>query len=303
MRHQPAYKIPFSLLLLFCFISLVACSKKNYLEQIIRNKIDLSNPPLEITILDTGKSDCILIKIKDKTIMIDTGLDENGDQILNTLFENEITEIDFMILTHLDKDHIGGANIILDNIKVNQVIQANYSKDTKQYEEYIKALEENNITPTLLQENLDLNINGATITLYPASKSEYEKSNNHSIITSLNYKKQNFLFTGDAEGERISEFLTLNPSNYTFIKLPHHGQYSDELAALVTKITPSYGVITCSEEQAPDIATIVLLNENNVQTLLSSDGTIVIKSDGENINFSQHLTQSAVLQTKIPSYY
>ena len=261
MKHQFVYKTTFSLLLLFYFIPLTACSKKDYLEQIIRNKIDLSNPPLEITILDTGKSDCILIEIEDKTIMIDAGLDENGDQIIDALSKNGITEIDFMILTHLDKDHIGGADIILDNLKVDQVIQANYSKDTKQYEEYIKALEENNITPTLLQENLDLNVNGATITLYPASKSEYEKSNDYSIITSLNYKKQKFLFTGDAESERLSEFLTLNPSSYTFLKLPHHGQYSDELATLVTKIKPSYGVITCSEEQTPDIATILLLNE------------------------------------------
>ena len=83
--------------------------------------------------------------------MIDTGLDENGETITDFLKKENIDTIDYLIISHLDKDHIGGADIILDEgIEVQNVIQPNYSRDTKQHKEYVKALEKHDIKPTLL---------------------------------------------------------------------------------------------------------------------------------------------------------
>lgn len=292
MKHHVTYKPIFPLIFIISLIPLNACGKKDPLENIYTHKLDLSNPPLEITILDTGKSDCILIETDNKTVMIDTGLDKNGDQILEVLDKKGISKIDYMILTHLDKDHIGGADIILDNVTVTQVIQPNYIKDTKQYDEYIQALQNNSITPLLLTQDLNLTLDDTSVTLYAPKKSEYEQSNDYSIITSLIFKNQGFLFVGDSEEERLSEFLASNPPTYTFLKLPHHGEYSSTLSSFISQIQPTYAAITCSEEQAPDIETLQLLNDYDTQTFLSSDGTITIKSDGENINLSQQLTLS-----------
>lgn len=292
MKHRVTYNPFYSLLIIFCLTPLGACQKKDSLENIYTNKIDLSNSPLDITILDIGKADCILIEIDDKVVMIDTGLDKNGEQILDTLDEKEISKIDYMILTHLDKDHIGGADIILNNVTVTHVIQPGYTRDTKQYEEYSEALQQNNISPLILTEDFSFNFDEASFTLYAPQKSEYEQSNDYSIMTDLTFKNQSFLFAGDAEDERLSEFLTSNPTPYTFLKLPHHGEFSYSLVALINEIHPAYAVITCSEEQTPDVETIQLLNDSDTQTFLSSDGTINIKSDGEHINLSQQLTLS-----------
>ena len=125
-------KLHFTLLLLINITLLSAChsgdlSKENRLT----TSVNLSDAPLEINILETGKSDCIVIKVEDKTVMIDTGLDQNGEKIADFLEKEQIDVIDYLIISHLDKDHIGGAETILDEVAVSNVIQPNYTRDTK----------------------------------------------------------------------------------------------------------------------------------------------------------------------------
>ena len=105
-------------------------SDKNDVSQ---NNIQSStkNTAFKTTILSTGKSDCILVEIGNKVIMIDTGEDKNGKQIVDRLKEKGINTLDYLILTHLDKDHIGGVDSVLSSVKVKNIIQANYKKDSK----------------------------------------------------------------------------------------------------------------------------------------------------------------------------
>ena len=55
--------------------------------------------------------------------MIDTGLDGNGQKIVDFLNNEDIDTIDYLIISHLDKDHIGGSDIIMDQMTINEVIQ------------------------------------------------------------------------------------------------------------------------------------------------------------------------------------
>ena len=84
--------------------------------------------PFEIDILSTGKSDFILIECENKFIVIDCGLYENNTLIKDYLNYKGVNEIEYLILTHNDKDHIGSAPMILDNFKIKNLIQANYKK-------------------------------------------------------------------------------------------------------------------------------------------------------------------------------
>ena len=131
--------------------------------------------PFEIDILSTGKSDFILIEAEGKFIIIDCGFYENSTKIKEFLNYKDVEEIEYLILSHNDKDHIGGAPIILDNFKINNLVQADYEKNTVQYKNYIEAVERNELNPILLHSNIITNINGAKITIYPAIKDTYDK--------------------------------------------------------------------------------------------------------------------------------
>ncbi|HCW54681.1 MAG TPA: MBL fold protein [Clostridium sp.] len=248
---------------------------------------DINNAPVDITIMDIGKADCILIKLQDKAIMIDTGLNKTGNEVLDELKENNINTLDYLILTHMDKDHIGGADKVIDNINIYNLIQADYVKESKQYNQYEESIKEKNITPILLHEKITTEINGAEINIYPAQKNYYEKSNDYSIIVELKYGEYSFLFAGDAEDERIKEFVSSNNNKYTFIKIPHHGRYNDMSEELIKSTSPSYAAITCSEEEMPNDKMIDILKKYNVKTYLTSDGEIEIKTDGKDISFNR----------------
>lgn len=283
-------KLHFTLLLLINITLLSAChsgdlSKENRLS----TSVNLSDAPLEINILETGKSDCIVIKVEDKTVMIDTGLDQNGEKIADFLEKEQIDVIDYLIISHLDKDHIGGAETILDEVAVSKVIQPNYTRDTKQYKQYTEALKDHELNPIYLANDMTFKLNDATFIISPPLQEEYELSNDYSLITSVSYGNQSFLFAGDAESIRLSEFLATSPLHYTLLKLPHHGRYSEKLDELLTAISPTYGIITCSEEEYADTEVLELLAKHHVQTLMTSDGPIVIRSDGKNISVHQQL--------------
>ena len=243
--------------------------------------------PFEIDILSTGKSDFILIECEGKFIVIDTGFYENSTVINDYLNYKGIEEIEYLILTHNDKDHIGGAPTILDNFKIKNLIQADYEKDTVQYKNYIEAVKRNELTPVLLHNKIVKNINGANITIYPAIKDEYEKSNDYCIIVGIDYGKYRFLFAAYAEDERMREFINENTGEYTFLKMAHHGIYNNEVGDFLESVSPKYAVITCSQFMYPDRKLVSLLEKYKIKTFYTSSGDISIKSDGENIYFIQ----------------
>ncbi|HBG5345661.1 TPA: MBL fold metallo-hydrolase [Clostridioides difficile] len=261
-------------------------SDKNDVSQ---NNIQSStkNTAFKTTILSTGKSDCILIEIGDKFIMIDTGEDKNGEQIVDKLKEKGINALDYLILTHLDKDHIGGVDSVLSSVKVKNIIQANYNKDSKQYDEYIDSLKKADIEPVLLKENMNIVINSAEINIQPASKSKYQSSNDYSIITSISCGAYKFLFAGDAEEKRLEEFISGNTLKYDFVKIPHHGRYDKLTEAFLESISPKYAVITCSEKKNPDEDVLKILEQLNIKTFLTSNGDVVINSDGKMLSVNQ----------------
>lgn len=266
-------------------------SSKNMIENSDDNKIkevdNLNEAPFEVTFMDVGKADCILIKIEDKSIMIDTGLNKTKDDVVSQLQDKGIDELDYLILTHMDKDHIGGADAVLDNFKVDNLIQADYIKDSKQYTQYVEAVEKNNIKTVSLHENINVQINNAEINIYAPVQSTYSKSNDYSIIVGITYGRYSFLFAGDAEEERLAEFININNKKYNVVKIPHHGRINVLSEEFIKSISPSYSIITCSEEDKPDEEMIDLLNKYKIKTFLTIDGEIIIKTDGNSINISQ----------------
>lgn len=74
-----------------------------------------------IYFFNAGKADCMLISNNDNHIMIDTGEEDLEKTILSYLKNNNISKLDYLILTHFDKDHIGSASGVIKNVDVANV--------------------------------------------------------------------------------------------------------------------------------------------------------------------------------------
>lgn len=243
---------------------------------------------LNIYFFDAGKADAIIITINDKHIMIDTGYEDLYPKIEEYFDKHNITKLDYLIITHFDKDHVGSASKIIDNYEIEHVLQSNYPKDSEYYNNYVLSLEKKEIKPITVDTKYTFQLYDMYVSI-DGPKGEYEKdsSNNSSLITSIDYKDTSYLFMGDAENKRINDYLEEDENKYDFIKLPHHGNYKKGYISLLKQFDPKYVVITASDEEPDTSKTEELLNSLEIKYYITKNGEINISSDGKDIIINQ----------------
>lgn len=92
---------------------------------------------MEVHFLDVGQGDSTFIKCGDHSMLIDTGDDSKGTAIQNYLQKQNIKKLDYLILTHPDADHIGGAPVVITKFSIDKVFISNFEKDNKTYQKLI----------------------------------------------------------------------------------------------------------------------------------------------------------------------
>ena len=123
--------------LLFCCL-FAACTPKNDVNEALKDT-------LKIEILKIGKADCIIITDGTTSIVVDCGEEDDGADISAAMDALGISSIDYLIITHYDKDHIGGALTLLKKYKVSKLLEPDYTPvDTTAYAymSYRNALKE-----------------------------------------------------------------------------------------------------------------------------------------------------------------
>ena len=242
----------------------------------------------KITFFNVGKADAILIQDKNTNIIIDTGTEESSDYFLEGLKKLDIKTIDYLILSHFDQDHVGGASKLLTTYDVKQIYQTYLVKTSKEIASYQNALKEKNITPHLVRENLSFTVNDTTYTIYPPLLTSYDNSpsNNSSLCVRAVYKNTSYLFPGDAEKLRIKELNKLDIKS-DLLKLPHHGGAEDNSLKFISKISPKYAIITDTENEPADEIVLSYLDKINASVYHTYKGDIHVESDGESIYITQ----------------
>jgi competence protein ComEC len=270
-----------------CFL-VIFCIGVFILQKELRDRENKAEEaPLRVTFLDVGKADCILIEVDGITMMIDAGYDENGDDICKFLEERGITRLNYLVLTHSDKDHIGGADKVLEKIEVEEVIESYNIVDTKDYKEYRQIIQEKGIK-SVQPENLYYMAGTlARIVVFPSEKTMYKQDNDYSLVVKLTYGADSLLFAGDSENVRLKELLKEEQIKSNVLKLPHHGIGEDSTEEFIRKVSPRIVIVTCEDKKMLDESTRILLQEMGCEIYYTADGNITYSSDGKRIKVKQ----------------
>lgn len=252
---------------------------------------DRKSGTMTITVFEAGKADAILIETEAGSVMIDTGLEENSEELLAQLAERNVSSLQALIISHFDKDHVGGADDVLDTLAVSRVYTSYITKSSDDIDEYEAALRESGLNAVVISGTQKFTLGGAVFEIFGASDS-YEKdgSNNSSLIVRITYGAKTYLFMGDAQDERITEFLSYGITDTDFLKVPYHGHTQDTLHDLFDALKPEVSVITngASEPSQKEIAeTASLLKESGSSVYLTSLGTVTIECTPESFTVSQ----------------
>lgn len=245
---------------------------------------------MEVHFIDVGQGDSTLITCGDHAMLIDAGDDSKGTAIQNYLQKRKIKKLDYLILTHPDADHIGGAPVIVTKFDIDKVFVSNYEKDTKTYQKLIQALDDKRLKYTTPRVGSKYFLGTATITIL-APNDEYDNPNDASIVLLVTNGSNKFLFTGDAgenaEKDILDKGISITADVY---KVGHHGSKYSTSKDFFKAVKPSYAVISCGEGNSyghPHAETLNTLRANGVKVYRTDEeGTIVATADGKKITFN-----------------
>ena len=238
--------------------------------------------PFHVTALKVGKADALLLWTEGEAVLLDAGEDDDGEEVLEYIEEQGIDSLKAMIITHFDKDHVGGADKILEGCPVETVYYPDYEGDGKQYRQFCEALEASGAAGTAVRTQTELPVREASLVISPSALEpeeilaggEKEYDNDLSLAVRLSCGEGRMLFLGDAKEQRIEELLQEGDLACDVLKLPHHGRYNDGLPDLLSAAEPEAVIICCSDKNPPEEETLALLAERGVDVWETRNGNI-----------------------------
>lgn len=197
--------------------------------------------------MNVGKADAILLYTADTTVLIDTGYADSFSTVERVLKREGRRRIDYLVLTHYDKDHIGGAPAVLDRFEVGEVLLPDFTTDSDAYIALTDALTRTSATVRRLTEARTLRLaDGCVARVLPTQRIGVTDENNTSLITEVTYDGFGLLLLGDALKDRVEEYAAGMQGTYQVVKTPHHGDYFKALRSLLVKAGAKHA-IACAD--------------------------------------------------------
>lgn len=266
------------LLMLWMTAALFGCGKEE------------SPARLKMTFLDTGKSDCIVIEAG-KSVVVNDAADEDDQDMIREFLDSLQTErIEYLILSHFDKDHIGSAAELLQRYEVGCVLMPDYQEDSEPYLALMEALRETETESRRLRQSYQFSLEGIEFYVDAPREASYDNDNNYSLITVVTNNRNRILLMGDAQKQRTEEFLESSylSQNCDLIKMPHHGDYNKRLRDLFVKAQPRYAVFTAGAERSRvEAETLDLLEKCGCSAFYTDEGAVTVTSGGVNLEVDQ----------------
>ncbi len=241
-----------------------------------------------VRFLDVGQGDCILITSNNgKNVVIDAGTYEHPGCALSLLDSYGADEIEYLILTHPDADHIGDADDIIDGKTVKNIILTNESSDTETYGSFMSSLKNaEDINIIIGSYDLEFYVGSVKFSVLSPSDVIVPSSNDSSIVVMAEYGKTRFLFTGDAETAAEEEMIKIfgKKLKCNVLKIAHHGSSSSSSERFLKYTSPDCAVISCGENNGyghPHDVIIKRLKKLGIKYYRTDkSGTITFITDG-----------------------
>lgn len=239
---------------------------------------------LEAVFFDVGKGDCILFSSGDSHVLLDTGYQETSGKILAELQDRDISSLDAMIITHYDKDHVGGAARIAGKIPVEIIYLPDYEGEADKCGDLLRLIRKQDLQSMRVSSRQEVKLEQASIYIDPALvpyDEEKKNDNDASLLIEVFDGEDSWFLPGDIEEEAVSRWLTSAGREYDILKLPHHGKKEKSSKELIEAVNPEIAVITDGEERPASEKLIKRLIKNGAEVYSTySNGTITVTGDG-----------------------
>lgn len=284
-KRYKRYGKPIALLLLFLFVTgAVLAGRQN----ISGNAVAKKN--LVVSFVDVGQGNATLIQYKDKNVLVDTGEEGEYSHLKKFLAKKKVSRIHTLVITHNDSDHMGGADLVLEDFTVDKVVQSVYAedKDTYSVKEVKAAIEKYQIPLVSVKAGDTIKIASGVQAEVLSPAKDYGDSNGNSVVLKLTHGKNSFLLTGDIDAKVEKEILQQYDIAVDVLQVAHHGSDYSSAILFLSKANPCYAVISVGEGNSygHPADTVVKRLKNFAKKIYRTDknGSITFTSDGKKLS-------------------
>jgi competence protein ComEC len=216
----------------------------------------LGDGQLHLTMMDVGQGDAMLVTLPNgRTLMIDTGGVslrgdfDIGDRVLGpALRARGIVRLDYLVITHSDPDHIGGAASLATDFTPREVWAGTFVANHEATQKLQAISARNRATWRWLQKGDRLELGGVELRVHHPPLPDWERQkvrNDDSLVIELRYGQVSMLLTGDI-GREVEHALlpTLDLLPLVVLKSPHHGSATSSSQEFLDAIKPAVVVIS-----------------------------------------------------------
>ena len=245
----------------------------------------------QVSIIDVGQGDSVLIRTKDETVLIDAGPASAKNDLREYLISQGVESIDFAVFTHPHEDHIGGAAMVMDEFDVKNVILPNAVHTSATFENMIEAIENSDAVSHQAIYGTEFMAGGIRLTVLAPISEEYDELNDYSVVIRVDYGETSFMFTGDAEALVEREMLDKYSGamlDCDFMKAGHHGSSTSNTREFLEAVSPDIVAISCEIGNSyghPHKEVMADLADMGVDVYRTDTmGTLVFVTDGKEIS-------------------
>jgi len=249
---------------------------------------------LIVEFIDVGQADSIYITNNNHHMLIDGGNNKDGSLLVKYFKEKNIETFDYIVATHPHEDHIGGLDNIVKNFNIDNIYMIDLETDYKSYTDLIESINKKNIKVTYPNVDDTFTLGEAQLRVIHIDNDK-DNINDDSIVLKLIFGHNTFLFTGDITKQAEEKLLTSNLKS-DVLKIAHHGSPYSTSPAFIKKVDPKYAIISVGDNNEYNMPSDIILNRLKVMNIethrTDKEGTIIVKSDGENITITSNKTNT-----------
>jgi competence protein ComEC len=252
---------------------------------------------LHVDFLDVGQGDSALITMPDgTTLLVDGGGNITdaarriGETVVSEyLWWRGLNEIDYILATHADADHIDGLNDVLKNFKVRSAFVARKPGNDPEFAKFLATLTQTNTHAETLQAGDAIYFGDVEVSvLWPAAGGELS-TNNDSLVLRVRYGDRSILLTGDIEKQAERALVESRQDlRADVVKVPHHGSKTSSTSDFVNATKPTLAIVSVglnSRFGHPHEEVVQRWKASGANVLTTGVcGTITVTTDGKQIS-------------------
>ena len=258
---------------------------------------------LEMTVVDVGQGDSILLTFPDgKVMLVDGGgiptfgrrapsqMDIGEDVVSPYLWGRSIGRIDVMVCTHAHADHIGGLPSLLENFHTKE-LWTGANSENPAWCAFRSRARRDGVRIVPLHRGQRFPYGGAELEVLAPSLDYVPKDaphNNDSLAFRVTFGRHSFLLSGDIERQVEAELLAEGLVRKTdVLKVPHHGSKTSSTATFLDLARPAFAVLSAGFENSyghPHAEVLKRYQERQACVLRTDlDGLVTVRSDGRRL--------------------